>query len=247
MNNYIQITMKDQEVLKAINVYDLQGDILQSKTIKVTQTEITVTVLTANKLKIEYSTLDFINPQKDNCHIAIWQECVTPPYGDMNVKRVAYQLLPRTTPQGDFELVCDHPDVNFYHDNYCIGFCMGDKLTSVCSYATLVGGVMVVNFESSVFVLNASTEQIAVHYSTPINNNPHANRQYVDLYEADADPISRNCLSIRPLMGDYASGQVTLRVKQGTVLQRGKSYKILYDFNTDYSSYGCEHFFKTPE
>jgi hypothetical protein len=247
--------MEHHDVLTRTNRYGLQGEILRFKSseekkeevVVIKKTEISVNVLTANKLRISYVTLDFMHPKSKDCHIAVWQDCLTPPYGSMDEKNVYFKQVENNGTTSSVEITCDHADVNFYDDDYCVGFCMGNKQTSVCSFASLIGGAMVTNFESAIFSLGVSTRQVTAHYTTPPNNDPSDNSQFIDLYKADAEVKYENCLSVRGLMGNYNDGQITLNVKEGTVLSRGERYKILYDFNGDYSSYGCQYFFDVPE
>lgn len=239
--------MKNQEKTQVANFQVLQGNSLNYQGDRITKSEIKVKVLNANTLRIEYSTLDCNNPMTNDFHVGIWKNSSTPPYGNFANEVVAWELITNNNNQGQFDLTTNQPDVNFYNDLYCIGLCLDNRAESVCAYATLSGGVMALNFEPYCFVAGVSTEQVSVSFTTPIGNNPNMNHQYIDLYEENATPGYRNCLSVRGGIGIHSNGQIVLNVKQGSPLKRGGRYKVMFDFNGNWDSYGCEFYFVVPE
>lgn len=208
---------------------------------------IDVTVLNANELDIKVEALDFVNLNRDNYQIIIWKNNLTPPYEDLDENVVAIANIPSNSSKASMTLRCDSLGVNYYSGIYCVGFLMGDKLSSVCSFASLVSGTEVSVFQSAVYISSVGVSQVSVGFVTPVNNNPESNRQYIDVFDAEGSVNRNSVLNIRGSFSSTATGQVVLHIKEGMKLERGKSYRALYDFNGDFESYGAEAFFTIPK
>ncbi|MBL4691231.1 MAG: hypothetical protein JKY68_07200 [Rhodospirillales bacterium] len=212
-----------------------------------TISSINVTVINANELNIEVKALDFVNLKQDNYQIVVWEGAITPPYEDIENNIVKREGIYSSTSKATFTVTAESMDVNFYNGVYCVGFLMGDRLQSVCSYSSLVGGAEVTVFQSVIYALTVSASQISIGFVTPNGNNPELNRQYIDVYSLDEPVRQENALNIIGHLSSYSAGQIVIKIKEGIKLERGKSYRALYDFNKDFSSYGSEAIFTIPK
>lgn len=208
---------------------------------------IEVTVLNANELDIKVDALDFVNLDKDNYQIIVWQNNLTPPYEALDENVLTIENIPSNSSKAAMTIKCDSLGVNFYNGIYCVGFLMGDKPSSVCSFSSLVSGTEVSVFQSAVYISSVGVSQVSVGFVTPVNNNPELNRQYIDIFDAEGSINRDSVLNIRGNFSSTAAGQVVLHIKEGVKLERGKSYRALYDFNGDFESYGAEAFFTIPK
>ena len=188
---------------------------------------IRASVINANTLDVQVTALDFVNLRDDKYSIVIWHGAVMPPYEDLESGIIHRQPIETSSSSASITVSPTSKSINFYTDIYCIGFLMGDKLTSVSAFSAISGGIEITHFQSALYVLSVSVTQISVGFTTPTNNNPTQNTQYIDIFP-DSGPInSSTALSIRGNFSDYASGQTVIRLKDDVPLERGSSYRVL--------------------
>lgn len=201
--------------------------------VQLVQTQVTVDVLDAHNINVNYDTLPGNQPSTYGNYVSIWQNQNQIPF---NQKPLASYPIKSNTQAGTLNV----PGLDITVNSYIVGFSVGPVLSTgqaqgnVCStvFIPTIGGGANVNTLSTLKIETIGSTSLSVKFTLPNGETPQANSAWIGLWESEVASYSNPPTSLNSISVNTSSGTAFIN---GITLGRGSTYTVAL-YTSGYSS-----------